>query len=63
MAFDHGVSKVVADTAPANAASQRTLVRAGFRLVGTDGDRHSFELHLEGGDAPQPAPVEADGVG
>ena len=36
IATEHGVSRVIADTTPDNIASQRTLVRAGFRLVGSD---------------------------
>ena len=39
LATDRGLSRVVADTTLDNIASQRTLVRAGFRLVGTDDTR------------------------
>ena len=47
MAADHGLSKVIADTALDNIASQRTLIRAGFRLVGTDGELHHYEALLD----------------
>jgi RimJ/RimL family protein N-acetyltransferase len=43
MAAEHGVPKVIADTALDNIASQRTLDRAGFRLVGTDAELHHYE--------------------
>jgi RimJ/RimL family protein N-acetyltransferase len=46
VAADHGLSKVVADTTPENIASQRTLVRSGFRLVRTDADLHYYEVLL-----------------
>lgn len=46
IAADHGVSRVIADTTPDNIASQRTLVRAGFRLVGTDSELHRYEALL-----------------
>ena len=36
VAFGHGVATVTAETTPDNAASQRTLERAGFVLVGTE---------------------------
>jgi RimJ/RimL family protein N-acetyltransferase len=47
MAADHGLSRVIADTTPDNIASQRTLVRAGFHLVGTDGGLHHYEAPLD----------------
>jgi RimJ/RimL family protein N-acetyltransferase len=47
VAADHGLSRVIADTALDNIASQRTLVRSGFRLVRTDADLHYYELLLE----------------
>jgi RimJ/RimL family protein N-acetyltransferase len=47
IAKDHGLSRVIADTARDNLASQRTLVRAGFRLVGTDGELHYYEVLLD----------------
>ena len=47
MAADHGVSRVIAGTTPDNIASQRTLVRAGFHLVGTDGELHHYEALLD----------------
>jgi RimJ/RimL family protein N-acetyltransferase len=46
MAADHGVSTVIADTTLDNIASQRTLIRAGFRLVGTGGELHHYEALL-----------------
>jgi RimJ/RimL family protein N-acetyltransferase len=47
IAKDHGLTRVIADTARDNFASQRTLVRAGFRLVGTDGELHYYEVLLD----------------
>jgi RimJ/RimL family protein N-acetyltransferase len=47
IAADHGLSRVIADTTPDNIASQRTLVRAGFRLVGADGGLHQYEALLD----------------
>lgn len=45
IAADYGLSKVVADTTLDNIASQRTLIRAGFRLISADDEstttRHS----------------------
>ena len=52
IAADHGLSKVIADTALDNIASQRSLVRAGFRLVGTDGELHHYEALLDLGCGP-----------
>ena len=52
MAADHGVSRVIADTALDNIASQRTLIRAGFRLVRTDGELHYYEALLDIGNRP-----------
>jgi RimJ/RimL family protein N-acetyltransferase len=46
IAAEHGVSKVIADTALHNVPSQRTLIRAGFRLVSTDGELHHYEAAL-----------------
>lgn len=51
IAYDHGLSKVIANTALDNIASQRTLTHAGFRLEGTDVDRHYYEVLLERGTA------------
>lgn len=48
VAADHGLSRVTADTTVDNIASQRTVIRAGFHLVGTDADLHHYEL-LPGG--------------
>jgi RimJ/RimL family protein N-acetyltransferase len=47
VAADRGLSKVVADTTADNVASQRTLVRAGFGLVGTDGELCYYEAVLD----------------
>jgi RimJ/RimL family protein N-acetyltransferase len=52
VAADHGLSRVIADTALDNVASQRTLVRAGFRLVSTDAELNHYEVLLDGGTAP-----------
>jgi RimJ/RimL family protein N-acetyltransferase len=49
VAADHGVSRVIADTTPDNIASQRTLVRSGFRLVRSDADLHHYEVLLKNG--------------
>jgi RimJ/RimL family protein N-acetyltransferase len=51
VAADRGVSRVIADTTLDNIASQQTLNRAGFRLVGTDAERHHYEVLLERGTA------------
>src|SRR5580700_4283044 len=55
VAADHGLTKVVADTAVDNIASQRTLVKAGFRLVSTDAELHLYEMLLMGGTTASPA--------
>jgi RimJ/RimL family protein N-acetyltransferase len=47
IAADHGVPKVIAETALDNVASQRSLIRAGFGLVGTDGELHHYEAVLD----------------
>ena len=49
MAADHGLSRVIADTTPENLASGRTLIRAGFRLVGTDAGLDHYEALLDTG--------------
>ena len=46
VAADHGVRKVIADTTLDNIASQRTLSRAGFRLVRTDAELLYYEVVL-----------------
>jgi RimJ/RimL family protein N-acetyltransferase len=46
VAVEHGLSKVVADTTRDNVASQRTLTRAGFRLVSTDAELLNYEVLL-----------------
>jgi RimJ/RimL family protein N-acetyltransferase len=51
MAADHGLTRVIAETTLDNIASQRTLVRAGFRLVSTDDALHFYEVLLDGGTA------------
>lgn len=43
-AADHGLSRVVADTDKSNLASQRTLQRAGFHQVGSNGDLYTYEI-------------------
>jgi len=52
VATDHGLSRVVADTTTDNIASQRTLLRAGFRLVSTDSELHRYRALLDA--APHP---------
>ncbi len=49
VAADHGLSKVRADTTLENIASQRTLIRAGFRLFGADDDLHYYEAVVDDG--------------
>ena len=49
VAADHGLSRVIANTTLDNIASQRTLIRAGFRLVTTDAELHRYEVLLNGG--------------
>ena len=46
LARRHGLSRVVADTAVHNVASQRTLEHAGFTRTGTDGNLLRYELDL-----------------
>jgi len=48
VAAHHGLSRVIANTTPDNFASQRTLIRAGFRVVSTDAELHHFEVSLNG---------------
>jgi RimJ/RimL family protein N-acetyltransferase len=48
VASDHGLSWVIADTTLDNLASQRTLIRAGFRLVSTDAEIHRYQVLLKG---------------
>lgn len=52
IAAEHQVLRVVADTTIDNIASQRTLVRAGFEFVRTDGELHYYEAVLGGPAAP-----------
>jgi RimJ/RimL family protein N-acetyltransferase len=49
VAGDHGLFRVIADTTLDNIASQRTLIRAGFRLVSTDAELHHYEVLLRRG--------------
>jgi RimJ/RimL family protein N-acetyltransferase len=51
VAADNGLSKVLADTTLDNIASQRTLIRAGFRLVSTDAELHHYEVLVNRGTA------------
>ena len=51
VAVDYGLSGVIADTTVDNVASQRTLIRAGFRLVHTDTELHRFEMLFDEGTA------------
>jgi RimJ/RimL family protein N-acetyltransferase len=48
VAADQGLSRVIADTTLDNIASQRTLVRAEFRLVASDDELHYYEALLDG---------------
>jgi RimJ/RimL family protein N-acetyltransferase len=52
MAREHGLSRVIADTTLDNVASQRTLIRAGFRPTGTDTELHHYEALLKNGARP-----------
>jgi RimJ/RimL family protein N-acetyltransferase len=47
VAAEHGVSRVIADTTLDNIASQRTLIRSGFRLVSTDVELHRYEVLIQ----------------
>jgi RimJ/RimL family protein N-acetyltransferase len=51
VAADHGLQRVIAETTLDNLASQRTLLRAGFRLVSTEAELRCYEVLLEGGAA------------
>jgi RimJ/RimL family protein N-acetyltransferase len=55
VAAEHGLSKVIADTTLDNIASQRTLSRAGFRLVGSDDEQQLYEALLDRGGPRPPA--------
>jgi RimJ/RimL family protein N-acetyltransferase len=48
VATDQGLSRVIAETTLDNVASQRTLVRAGFLLVGTDAELNHYAVLLKG---------------
>lgn len=43
VAAEHGLSRVVAHTTRDNIASQRTLERARFHQIGTNGDLYLYE--------------------
>jgi RimJ/RimL family protein N-acetyltransferase len=47
VAADHGLSSVLAHTTLGNVASQRTLIRAGFRLASTNAGLHRYEALLK----------------
>jgi RimJ/RimL family protein N-acetyltransferase len=51
VAAEHGIVRVIADTTLDNIPSQRTLVRAGFRLLSTDAELHHYEQLLNSGAA------------
>ena len=55
LAAEHGLSRVIADTTLDNIASQRTLIRAGFRLLGADDELQQYEVLLDPGGRPAPA--------
>jgi RimJ/RimL family protein N-acetyltransferase len=55
LAAEHGLSKVIADTTLDNIASQLTLSRAGFRLVGADDELQLYEALLDPGGPRPPA--------
>ena len=65
LATEHGLSRVIADTTLDNIASQRTLIRAGFRLVSADDELHHYEALLDPdlgtGVGPRPCPVGSSG--
>jgi RimJ/RimL family protein N-acetyltransferase len=44
LATAQGVERVTADTADDNVASQKTLVRAGFRLIATDDELRHYQF-------------------
>lgn len=47
VAADQGLFRMIADTTVDNVASQQTLIQAGFRFVGTDGDLLHYEALLD----------------
>jgi RimJ/RimL family protein N-acetyltransferase len=47
VALDHRLTKVTAETALDNIASQRTLIRAGFRFVGSEAEVRHYEIVLD----------------
>lgn len=47
LAAEQRLSRVIADTTLDNVASQRTLIRAGFRLLGADDELHHYEALLD----------------
>ena len=46
IARQHQLKRVVADTDDGNIASQRTLERAGFTRIGTNGNLYLYEINL-----------------
>ena len=66
LAAEHGLSRVIADTTLDNIASQRTLIRAGFRLVGADDELQQYEALLDPGTStgvgPRPGVLGAQSV-
>ncbi len=46
VAADQGLSTVIAETTPDNLASQRTLIKAGFRLASADAELHRYEIDV-----------------
>jgi RimJ/RimL family protein N-acetyltransferase len=61
VAADHGLSRVIANTTLDNIASQRTLSRAGFRLVSTDAELPRYQVLLNG--APPPSGRSGQALG
>lgn len=61
VAADHGLSKVMADTTLGNIASQRTLIRAGFRLVGTNDELNFYEALVDDGHRITSIGADVDG--
>jgi RimJ/RimL family protein N-acetyltransferase len=53
IAAEHGLTAVLADTEIDNIASQRTLERAGFRLVRSDGELHWIRRLVSSGTTGQ----------
>jgi RimJ/RimL family protein N-acetyltransferase len=60
VAVKHGVATVLADSADENVASQRTLVRAGFSLVGSDAGLQRYQYQAEHSDPATDDPATDD---